>query len=110
MLELVSHAWHWLAGLISPCGWHVPETRQLPAATTLVQTSPLSLHASFVHERPSLQLRAAPTQVALAVHASLTVQKRPSSHAVPVRAVHAELLLAAMHAWQKFDGLIDPSG
>lgn len=84
--------------------------RQLPAATGFVHTSLLSLHESVVHDRPSLQLRAAPTHVAAAVHASLTVQKRPSSHAVPVRAVHADVLEAVMHAWQKFDGLMDPFG
>jgi hypothetical protein len=83
---------------------------QEPAVGLLSHWSSVSLQESAVQLNASTQLRAVPTQAPAALHASLTVQYRPSLHVEPVgSAVQLELLTAGLHVWHGFAGFAVPA-
>ena len=81
---------------------------QNPIDSEWSHTFVVSLHVSSVQVSGSEQSRAGPVHAPVASHVSVGVQKRPSSHATPVRGVHAVVLVPAMHAWHVFVGFWVP--
>ena len=68
-----------------------------------------SLHASLVHERPSLQTRGAPMQAADVSHASFAVQNEPSSQLAPSFELQTADPRVGSQIWQRLAAFVAPA-
>jgi hypothetical protein len=81
----------------------------LPVVGVWVQF-PSPVQESVVQRSESSQLYVVPTHAPAAVHASLWVQALPSLQDVPVAfKVQAVWLVATVHCWHWFIGLVAPA-